>query len=174
MAEGRIGKYTDRKMCDDRSRALQMGPCCTWSESPNDQKLIELSCKSTDISVASVFMLSCPIVLWRNYFVLFNHSLTTWKGFWWLFAFISVFQKRFPKVSKMTSQTQTLLSADHWRMFTCTAKKKKIRTNELQYKNVTNHLTALLLFQCIVELTVQILTDTISDHDAGTASECHL
>lgn len=75
----------------------------------------------------------------------------------------------------MTSQTQTLLSADHWRMFTCTAKKKiKIRTNELQYKNVTNHLTALLLFQCIVELTVQILTDTISDHDAGTASECHL
>lgn len=73
----------------------------------------------------------------------------------------------------MTSQTQTLLSADHWRMFTCTAK-KIIRTNELQYKNVTNHLTALLLFQCIVELTVQILTDTISDHDAGTASECHL
>lgn len=108
MAEGRIGKYTDRKMCDDRSRALQMGPCCTWSESPNDQKLIELSCKSADISVASVFMLSCPIVLWRNYFVLFNHSLTTWKGFWWLFAFIPVFQKRFPKVSKMTSQTQTL------------------------------------------------------------------
>lgn len=124
MAEGRIGKYTDRKMCDDRSRALQMGPCCIWSESPNDQKLIELSCKSTDISVASVFMLSCPIVLWRNYFVLFNHSLTTWKGFWWLFAFIPVFQKRFPKVSKMTSQTQTLLSADHWQMFTCTAKKK--------------------------------------------------
>lgn len=54
------------------------------------------------------------------------------------------------------------------------SKKKKIRTNELQYKNVTNHLTALLLFQCIVELTVQILTDTISDYDAGTASECHL
>lgn len=173
MAEGRIGKYTDRKMCDDRSRALQMGPCCIWSESPNDQKLIELSCNSTDISVASVFMLSCPIVLRRNYFVLFNHSLTTWKGFWWLFAFIPVFQKRFLKVNKMTSQTQTLLSANHWQMFTCTAKKKKIRTNELQYKNVTNHLTA-LLFQCIVELTVQILTDTISDHDAGTAFECHL
>lgn len=52
--------------------------------------------------------------------------------------------------------------------------KNKFRTNELQYKNVTKHLTALLLFQCIVELTVQVLTDTISDHDAGTASECHL
>lgn len=51
---------------------------------------------------------------------------------------------------------------------------KKFRTNELQCKNVTKHFTALLLFQCIVELTVQILTDTISDRDAGTASECHL
>lgn len=76
------------------------------------------------------------------------------------------------KVSK--SQQNDIANSNPWRMFTCTAKKKKIRTNELQYKNVTNHLTALLLFQCIVELTVQILTDTISDHDAGTASECHL
>lgn len=174
MAEGRIGKYTDRKMCDDRSRALQMGPCCIWSESPNDQKLIELSCKSTDISVASVFMLSCPIVLWRNYFVLFNHSLTTWKGFWWLFAHLfQCFKKGFQKSAKWHRKLKPS-SLQIIGKCSLVQQKKKIRTNELQYKNVTNHLTALLLFQCIVELTVQILTDTISDHDAGTASECHL